>query len=649
MQLRLLISCGLILLLNACGGGGDGGTPGTPTLTVSSAATSEGDVGTKRLTFPVILSAAATSPVSVQYATVHLTTDNADFAVISSGTLTINTGSTYAEIAVDVNGDTDVEPDETFSLMLSNPSGVVLSANSATGTIQNDDNPPPQVSPFLSISDAKISEGNSGTSLLSFTLSLDKTTTGDVSVNYATGSGTATAGVDYVAQTGIATISAGNLSTTFTITVNGDADIEQNEIFPVTLSNLTGLAAFGRTVGFGIIENDDGGMAVALPKTGQQACFDASGVSINCTGTGQDGETQRGVTEPAPRFVDNGDGTITDALSGLVWPVDGNIMPGRDPSFDTDGTSGDGIVTWQTALDYIARLNRESYLGYNDWRLPNRNELVSLANFGVTDRGLELAAYGFTNYSRSYWSSSSYTSVNVFSAAAWAVNMGSGYVLINDKSDTLAAFLYALPVRGGLTTASAAVPATGQTDCFDSSGTAVNCSGTGQDGEYQLGAPWPASRFTVNVDTTITDNLTGLVWAPDANVMKTLEPTFDTDGVAGDGQVTWQTALDYVAKLNTANYLGHNDWYLPNINEYRSLINIQTIMANYVDSTGWLYDAGFSNVGDIYWTSTSFFAYPNTAWTVHIGSSVTSLPYAGDTPALSKTSGRRYLWPVRKP
>ena len=41
--------------------------------------------------------------------------------------------------------------------------------------------------------------------------------------------------------------------------------------------------------------------------------------------------------------------------------------------------ANDGIVSWQTALDYVAKLNAESHLGFQDWRLPNRNELMSLA------------------------------------------------------------------------------------------------------------------------------------------------------------------------------------------------------------------------------------------------------------------------------
>ena len=224
--------------------------------------------------------------------------------------------------------------------------------------------------------------------------------------------------------------------------------------------------------------------------------------------------------------------------------------------------------------------------------------------------------------------------------------MVSGYVFANDKADLVVALLYAIPVRGGLTSANAPVPATGQTECFDTSGTGISCSGTGQDGEYQVGMPWPQTRFTVNMDSTITDQLTGITWAPDANLLATRDPGFDTEGSAGDGKVSWQTALDYVAKLNTEAYLGYTDWYLPNINEYLSLINIQDQMTNYPLSTGWLYDAGFSNIVDIYWTSTTNYAIPTYAWTAHIGSSVSVGPYAGSNVSLIKTSFR-YVWPVR--
>ncbi|MGQ9500071.1 MAG: hypothetical protein ACUVQ6_06945, partial [Dissulfurimicrobium sp.] len=73
------------------------------------------------------------------------------------------------------------------------------------------------------------------------------------------------------------------------------------------------------------------------------------------------------------------------------------------------------------------------------------------------------------------------------------------------------------------------LPQTGQTTCYDANGTEIPCANTGQDGDLQKGAAWPAQRFTDNNDGTVTDNLTGLVWLKDANCF---------------GQKTWANALN---------------------------------------------------------------------------------------------------------
>ncbi|MEJ2240301.1 MAG: hypothetical protein P8X82_18580, partial [Gemmatimonadales bacterium] len=62
----------------------------------------------------------------------------------------------------------------------------------------------------------------------------------------------------------------------------------------------------------------EGGAPAPVPQTGQTRCWDDSGSAISCAGTGQDGEYQTGVTVD-PRFADNGDGTVTDNLTGLIW------------------------------------------------------------------------------------------------------------------------------------------------------------------------------------------------------------------------------------------------------------------------------------------------------------------------------------------
>jgi len=67
------------------------------------------------------------------------------------------------------------------------------------------------------------------------------------------------------------------------------------------------------------------GPPAPVPKSGQTACWDESGYPIDCVGTGQDGEYQGGVSVD-PRFTDNGDGTVTDNLTGLIWLKDANCF-----------------------------------------------------------------------------------------------------------------------------------------------------------------------------------------------------------------------------------------------------------------------------------------------------------------------------------
>ena len=80
------------------------------------------------------------------------------------------------------------------------------------------------------------------------------------------------------------------------------------------------------------------------------------------------------------------------------------------------------------------------------------------------------------------------------------------------------------------------LPKTGQTKCYNSTGTEIPCAGTGQDGEIRAGVAWPDSRFTVNGDC-ITDNMTGLMWSKDGNIP--------------NGYRTWQQVLDYVTSINS--------------------------------------------------------------------------------------------------
>jgi len=223
-----------------------------PTLSIGDASTSEGNSGTKGLSFPVTLSAASTSAVTVSFATANGSATAGSDYVAQSGSLTFAAGETTKTIAVVVNGDTTVEPNETFLVSLSGTSGATLADGQATGTIVNDD----QSALSLSINDVTVSEGDTGTTLARFTVSLSGPSSSPVTVAWATADGTATAGSDYVAGGGTLTFPAGQASASITVSVLGDATAEANESFLVRLSSATG-ATVADAVGLGTITNDD--------------------------------------------------------------------------------------------------------------------------------------------------------------------------------------------------------------------------------------------------------------------------------------------------------------------------------------------------------------------------------------------------------
>jgi hypothetical protein len=163
-----------------------------------------------------------------------------------------------------------------------------------------------------------------------------------------------------------------------------------------------------------------------LPKTGQTKCYNASGAEITCAGTGQDGDIQAGVAWPDPRFTDQGDGTVTDDLTGLIWTKDA----GTPDLIGTTSTCIGGTKTWQGALNYVKCLDTNNYLGHNDWRLPNINELGSLLDNSNYFPVLP-TVHPFTNVRTDHYWSSTY-----------------GYMVMFYDVD-YSGSIYVWPVRGG--------------------------------------------------------------------------------------------------------------------------------------------------------------------------------------------------------
>ncbi len=179
-----------------------------------------------------------------------------------------------------------------------------------------------------------------------------------------------------------------------------------------------------------------------LVATSQTSCFDVAGTVIGCAGTGQDGEIQAGASVA---FLDNGNGTITDLRTGLVWE-----------KFSDDGTihDRDNVFTWTNAFDNkIATLNAAVFAGFADWRVPNYKELVSLLDLERSTPSIvpifdDSCVPGCTVLDCSctalngYWTSTTAVGNPSF---AWSVEFFDGFVNANLKTGS--AFVRA--VRGG--------------------------------------------------------------------------------------------------------------------------------------------------------------------------------------------------------
>src|SRR5206468_803374 len=174
-----------------------------------------------------------------------------DFVGIS-GTLTFAPGVSTQPIAVTVNGDTTVEPDETFVVNLSSPTNATITDAQGAGTIVNDD----VVLPALTINNASVTEGNSGTTTATFSVTLTPTSTQTVTVAYTTANGTAANGSDFVGISGTLTFAPGVSTQPIAVTVNGDTTVEPDETFVVNLSSPTNATISGAQ-GVGTIVNDD--------------------------------------------------------------------------------------------------------------------------------------------------------------------------------------------------------------------------------------------------------------------------------------------------------------------------------------------------------------------------------------------------------
>ena len=356
-----------------------------------------------------------------------------------------------------------------------------------------------------------------------------------------------------------------------------------------------------------------------LPQTGQQEKYASN----------DDGDLQLGTELPEQRFTDNLNGTLTDNLTGLIWL--------KDTDCANHLVSGAASNRWQDAFEFVTALNDETLIGtcadyqwqYQDWRVPNINELQSLVPAGLTDQSVLQwlsspgnESSGFLNAmlaQHPVWSSTTYAGDN---SQAWVVDLTSGDTLLYDKTTPATLGTIFGAVRGDADTT---VTATGQTESFTAR----------DDGALRKGYQVPSVRFVALGDGTVVDKLTGLNWLADA-----------VCAVPGGGD--WGQAMgstnafrtDPPFFTNCPSYTKETrdlDWRIPNIQELRSLID-------YGFANPAISHAGvFTITSDLpFWSSTSSNGSPATqAWAVDLDT--------GEVIAQMNKFDRAYAWPVRGP
>ncbi|HBS05352.1 MAG TPA: hypothetical protein DEA96_10325 [Leptospiraceae bacterium] len=260
-------------------------------------------------------------------------------------------------------------------------------------------------------------------------------------------------------------------------------------------------------------------------KTGQTQCWDQDGDSVSCSGTGQDGDYQKGVdqdyTGPEAHATYSSDYTTSDNVTGLTWT--------SCPLGKSGATCGSGSATtynYFAALNACASLNTENsgagYASRTNWRLPTYAEIGTLVQWSLRDPSVDSSAFPGIPYSPGEYQMHS-TAINPAGSQSsmFSANLGYGY---NNNWG-----------QGKLETG------------------IVHCVS---------GIAGQAESYTDHGDGTVTDNVTQLMW------QKCPRGYSGSDCDTGDEDLMdWQGDLDYCNSLS----LKSRTWRLPNASELASL------------------------------------------------------------------------------
>jgi hypothetical protein len=308
------------------------------------------------------------------------------------------------------------------------------------------------------------------------------------------------------------------------------------------------------------------------------------------------------VPEP-PRFTDNGDGTVTDNYTTLMWLKDPQSITGID-----------GLKSWSVALDL-------SYTNYQKnpslaWHLPNVREMMSLMDYSKYGPALA-SKYPFLDIliteGSYYWTSTTDESAI---QNAWCIDLYDGTKKSISKSSVAASMLLVrIPSAANNTVAT-----TGQLNVYnplenDPSACTSGSNCRQQDGYLRFGKAWPTVRFTDYTNGMIEDNLTRLVW---------LKEPLDVAKSWGDADLYCKNLTD-------------GEWRLPTVTELETFLDA-SVYDPAITSSVIGFFIGYASVK--YWTSTAFAASSSYAWTVD---------FLDGSIAIQSKATTSYVWPVRGP
>jgi hypothetical protein len=300
----------------------------------------------------------------------------------------------------------------------------------------------------------------------------------------------------------------------------------------------------GRPKRVNIAEHDASAQPVAsrIPDTNQGSCFDNNN-EIPCPPKGQPFYGQDAQYEGAkPDYVNNGDGTVTDRVTGLMWQQGHNAKR----------------LSWYRARQACANLDLG---GHTDWRLPSIKELYSITDFRGASGGrpylndvFEIHKPGPEVLQGDRFASTHHTDMM---GQTWSATLYTGDHW--NRPGVEAAFFFNF-LDGRIKQAPTQVPR----------GLFYRCV---------RGPAWGANDFVNNGNGTVIDRASDLMWQQ-----------------ADDGRTrNWEQALSYCANLKLA---GHNDWRLPNVKELQSIVDytrhdpaIDTRVFRQTDHNGWFWSS----------------------------------------------------------